>query len=121
LREDIHSFTRILLLVCHFEMNNELALETLLRSTYRYFLKKGMLSEYERNILDFIHTLFMDPRERNIKVQFINLKINMLKLENEPFEKRAFMYFDIISWLESKIENESIEIVIKRKALLRIG
>ena len=38
------------------------------------------------------------------------------KYENHPYEKRAFLYLDILSWLESKIKNKPIAIIIKEKA-----
>jgi hypothetical protein len=115
LREDIHSFTRILLLVCHFELGNDDLLEANIRSTYRYFRKKGELNRYQRYILGFLRYLFRDPSERNLKEQFLMLKRQMLRLEKNKFEKKAFMYFDIISWLESKIERRTVQEVIKEK------
>ncbi len=45
----------------------------------------------------------------------------MLQLEKNKFEKRAFLYFDIISWLESKIEKRTVQDIIKTKALKKIG
>jgi len=36
--------------------------------------------------------------------------------ENHPYEKRAFLYLDIISWLESKIENKPVASIIQEKA-----
>ena len=39
----------------------------------------------------------------------------MESLQDNKFEKRAFLYFDIISWLESKIENRSVQLIIKEK------
>ena len=38
--------------------------------------------------------------------------------EKNTYEKRAFLYLDIISWLESKIENRKIGDIIKEKAKL---
>jgi RNase P/RNase MRP subunit POP5 len=34
---------------------------------------------------------------------------------NNPYEKRAFIYFDIISWLESKIEHKKVQDIIREK------
>lgn len=120
LREDIHSFTRILLMVCHFELGNDYLLESSIRSTYRYFRKKGELSRYQKYILNFLRHLFADPSARNLKKQFEGLKQQMLSLEKKKFEKRAFMYFDIISWLESKLEGRSVQEIIKKKAEKKI-
>lgn len=120
-REDIYSFTRILLLICHFELGNDNLVESNIRSTYRYFVKKGELSQYQKYILNFLRHLFVDPSELNLKRQFATLKKQMLSLEKNKYEKRAFMYLDIISWLESKIENRTIQEIIKEKAKMKIG
>ena len=37
-----------------------------------------------------------------------------------PFEKKAFMYFDIISWLDSKILKRPIELVTRENAVKRL-
>ena len=121
LREDIHAFTRILLLVCHFELGNETLLESNIRSSYRYFTKKGKLSLYQKNILDFLKLLLLNSTAKTIKIHFVNLKEKLLALEKLKFEKREFMYFDIISWLESKIENQTVEAIIKKKAKIKIS
>lgn len=45
-----------------------------------------------------------------------------ISLKNEKLwftSKRSFMFLDIISWLESNIENVSVESIIKRKALAK--
>ncbi len=120
LREDIYSFARILLLVCHFELGNDYLVESNIRSTYRYFRKKGELSQYQKYILNFLRYLFIDPSELHLKKQFNTLKKQMLSLESSKYERRAFMYFDIITWLESKIENRSIQEIVKEKARKKI-
>ena len=53
-----------------------------------------------------------------LKSAFIKLHGDLKTYENHPYEKRSFMFLDIISWLESNIENVSVESIIKRKALL---
>lgn len=118
-REDIHSFARILLLVCHFELQNDNLVESNIRAAYRHFIKKGYLTAYQQYILAFLRKLFVDTSERGLKKSFIQLKEQMQSLENNKFEKRAFLYFDIISWLESKIEKRSVQEVIKRKFVVR--
>jgi hypothetical protein len=115
LREDIHAFTRILLLICHYELQNDNLLESSIRSTYRYLRNKGNLGIYEENILFFLKQVFSNPSEKVIKLHFLDLKSKMLSLESNRSEKRAFMYFDIISWLESKISKQAVEKVIKMK------
>ena len=38
--------------------------------------------------------------------------------QDDPYEKRAFLYLDIISWLESKIDRKPLQNIIKEKAIL---
>jgi RNase P/RNase MRP subunit POP5 len=45
----------------------------------------------------------------------------MLLLVNSAYEKRAFIYFDIISWLESKIEKRPVQDIIQQKANEKFG
>ena len=46
---------------------------------------------------------------------FAELKTQLLPLKDSRFEGRAFYYFDIISWLESKIEKKPVEEIVQRK------
>jgi hypothetical protein len=39
--------------------------------------------------------------------------------QGNRFETRAFVYLDIISWLESKIRNVPVQKIIREKFLLR--
>lgn len=120
LREDLHSFARILSLICHFELGNDDLVESYIKSTYRFFIKKGDLSLYQKHILDFLKRLLMESEIKNVKKRFILLKDQMENLQKNKFEKRAFLYFDIISWLESKIEKRPVQAIIKEKALLKL-
>ena len=47
---------------------------------------------------------------------FIKLYEELKKYENDPYERRAFLYLDVLSWLESKIENRPVGEIIREKA-----
>ena len=119
LREDLHSFARILSLISHYELGNDDLIESYIKSTYRYFIKKGDLSLYQKYILDFLKGLLMEKKIKNIQNRFVLLKQEMESLQHNKFEKRAFLYFDIISWLESKIEKRLVQEVFKEKAKMK--
>jgi hypothetical protein len=40
-------------------------------------------------------------------------------IAKSPFERRSFIYLDIIAWLESKVEGKTVEQVSKKKFLER--
>ena len=120
LREDILSFARILSLICHFELKNIELVEYHIKSTYRFLLKKQGLYKYFIYIIDFMKNLDKNMQGKKLIRHFEDLKEKLTKLENQKYERRPFLYFDIISWLESRIENKAVEDIIHTKAMRRI-
>jgi hypothetical protein len=55
-----------------------------------------------------------------LEPEFSVLLEKLKKLQHNRFENRAFMYLDIISWLESKINNVPVQDVIRQKFLAGI-
>ncbi|WP_375419468.1 hypothetical protein [uncultured Hymenobacter sp.] len=119
LREDIQCFTRILNLVAHYEAGRDESLDYQVKSVYRFLGKMNDQQQMQLAILRFLRSLgTLDPRE--LKNAFTGLKNELIAIAADPFERRPFMYFDIISWLESKIENRPVEEIMQRKfALLK--
>jgi tetratricopeptide (TPR) repeat protein len=115
LREDIHCFSRLLNLVSHYELGNNELIEYQIKSTYRFLFKMDNLQQVQQYILSFIRKL-SDMEEKDLKDEFIKLHEKFLNLEDSPFEKRAFLYLDMISWLESKIQNRPVQEIIQEKA-----
>ena len=115
IREDILSFARILLLICHYELGNMELAQHNIRSIYRFLLKKEERFLYHRYILEFMRNLSPESRGKKLVKEFSALKKKLVPLEDHPYEKRPFLYFDIISWLESKIEKRPVEKIIREK------
>ncbi|MEM9834500.1 MAG: hypothetical protein AAF944_27990 [Bacteroidota bacterium] len=120
LREDIHCFARILNLISHYEQENTDIIEYLIKSTYRFLLLRDDLQQYQAYILGFLRNLAYGTTETELIRRFDQLRQQLLTLTDNPYESRAFIYFDIISWLESKISKRSVEEVIQEKALRRM-
>ncbi|WP_020532723.1 hypothetical protein [Flexithrix dorotheae] len=116
LREDIHCFARIVNLVSHYELGNTDVIEYYIKSTYRFLLKKDDLHLYQKYILNFLKRLNKEMTEEKLLEQFKNLRDQLLPLTSNRFEKRPFIYFDIISWLESKIQKRPIQEIVREKA-----
>ena len=72
------------------------------------------LHAVQREIFRFLRKI---PRiqEDNLKEEFINLKNKLSEHEDDPFERRPFLYLDIISWLESKIQGKPVQDIIQQK------
>ena len=113
-RGDIQCFARILSLIAHYELGNQQLLEYQVKSVYRFLAKMEDLQAVQREIFRFLRRM---PRIRteDLPAEFSALREKLLKLEEDPFEKRPFLYLDIISWLECKIENRPVQEIIREK------
>lgn len=113
-RADIQCFSRILNLIAHFELGNAQLVEYQVKSVYRFLSKMEELHAVQQEIFRFIRRV---PRimENDLKEEFVNLRNRLLKHEQDPYERRPFLYLDIISWLEAKIEGRSVQEVVQDK------
>ncbi|WP_291140611.1 hypothetical protein [Flavobacterium sp. UBA7680] len=117
MREDLMCFARLLSLITHYELGKDYYLENHLKSTYKFLLKMNDLHEVQKEIIKFLRNL-NNFYPADIKKEFKKMHARFVELEKNTYEKRAFLYLDIISWLESKIENRKIADIIKEKAKL---
>ncbi|MBY0534376.1 MAG: hypothetical protein K2P88_00870 [Chitinophagaceae bacterium] len=120
LRTDLQCYSRLLHLIAHYELGNFELLEFLFKSVYRFMAKMDSLSIVEEEIFKFLRRSFsLSPR--SLQPEFQKLLEKLKKQERNQFETRAFVYLDIISWLESKINGEPVQGVIRRKYLEKVG
>ncbi|MDR6845523.1 hypothetical protein [Flavobacterium granuli] len=117
MREDLMCFARILCLIAHYELGRDYYLENQLKNTYKFLIKMNDLHEVQKEMIRFLKNL-SNLYPSDIKKEFIKMRERFIELEKNTYEKRAFLYLDIISWLESKIENRKISDIIKEKAKL---
>ncbi|MBA3704827.1 MAG: hypothetical protein H0W84_02685 [Bacteroidetes bacterium] len=116
-RQDIQALARIYNLIIHFELKNSLLLPYSALSTYRFLNKRNTLYKSEKIILRFIKNYPSLAGQQEIIAAFKELKNEISVLLNDPFEKRAFEFFDLMSWLESKIEKKSFAEIVREKAI----
>ncbi|MGL2986062.1 hypothetical protein ACSVH5_00555 [Flavobacterium sp. RSSA_27] len=117
MREDLMCFSRLLCLIAHYESGKDFHMENQIKNTYKFLIKMNELHEVQKEIIRFMKNL-NNIFPSDIKKEFVKMKERFEILEQNTYEKRAFLYLDIISWLESKIENRKISDIIKEKAKL---
>jgi hypothetical protein len=108
LRSDLFCFAHILSLIVHLELGNTELLEYRIRSAYRLLLRRNKLYNFEKQILNFLKN--SQKRAKNpaaLIEDFRQLKESMESMASNKIEQNALSLFDLISWLESKIENKS--------------
>jgi hypothetical protein len=116
LRTDLQCYARLLHLIAHYELGNFDLLEYLTKSVYRFMAKMESLSAVEEEMFHFLRRSFQ-VNAHALKPEFERLLEKLKKYENNPLETRAFSYLDVISWLESKINNVPVQDVIRQKYL----
>lgn len=113
--EDLQCFARILSLISHYESGLDYHLERQFKDTYRFLLKMENLQAVQKVFLESIKNL-SDVYPHEIKKEFKKIHSKLKVFEDHPYEKRAFLYLDILSWLESKIENKTVAQIIREKS-----
>ena len=115
MREDLLCYSRILNLVAHYEAGEDYHLDRLIKDTYKFLLKMEDLYQVQREMIAFLRGLgTIYPHQ--LKGEFEKLYTKLKPLEADPYERRSFLYLDVISWLESHITGRSIPDIIKEKA-----
>ncbi len=115
-REDLMCFARVLSLVAHYEAGMDYHLEVQLKSTYKFLIKMNELHGVQREMIKFLRKMgSIYPHD--LKGAFQELYERLKAYEDHPYEKRAFLYLDILSWLESHLEGRPVAEIIREKAL----
>jgi hypothetical protein len=116
LRQDLQCYARLLHLMAHFELGNDMLMESLSKSVYRFMAKMDNLTKIEEAMFSFIrHSITMPARK--LKPELEKFLHTIKHLEGNRFETRAFAYLDIISWVEGKVYEKPMSEVIHGKYL----
>lgn len=113
-RQDLQSLARVLNLIIHFEMKNDILLESLLRSTER-FLRKRNVYRFEKLMVQFIKNSRKMLHKSEIKQGLQNLQAELKQLMQLPEEAQLIKMFDFESWLESKLSGKLFKDIVREK------
>ena len=70
-------------------------LENHLRETYKYLIKMDDLHEVQKAMMRFVRSLG-DIYPHELKTAFVKLHMELKQYEEDPYERRAFLYLDIL-------------------------
>ena len=115
IREDLECIGRIMEIVLHYELGKTDIMEYRIKSTYRFLATKQKLYKIEKIILTSIRKLINVNTKQDARKFFIQLKDSLEPVVQDPLEKKFLVYFDIMSWLESKIENKKFAEIVTSK------
>lgn len=115
IRRDLECIGRIMEIVLHYELAKFDVMEYRIKSTYRFLASKQKMYQLERIILTSIRKLInVNSKTESIRF-FKQLHASLQPIVQDPLESKFLVYFDIMSWLESKIEKKKFEEVVKGK------
>jgi hypothetical protein len=113
-RSDLQGYARILHLIAHYELGNFELMEYLTKSVYRFLAKKEYLTVIEKEMFKYLRNSFSISR-KELLLALNELLSKIKELEKNSFETRVFAYLDIVSWIESKVDNKTMESILQEK------
>ncbi len=117
LREDIQGYSQLLFLMAHFDLENFDIMKYLVQRAESTFRKMKDRSKLQDVSLRFFMSIQKKGKsdQRPILEEF---HWQLFKLKNDPYERRAFLYLDIYSWVDAKIRRQSVsEMIVENQKL----
>lgn len=108
MREDVFSMARILNLIIHFELGNDIFLTYSMKSTHRYLEKLNTLKNFESLLLQFMKLLIELEKKGNHQDKLRQIRDNIEALKKDPIEKQVFAVIDVMHWINFRIEQSCI-------------
>ncbi|NOS86152.1 MAG: hypothetical protein HOP31_13495 [Ignavibacteria bacterium] len=102
--QDYQCYARIMNLVVAYESGNPDRIEHELRRAYYFLTKRNKVYKYEKIILEYIRQAFRVRSQREINEMLELMHRDLSAIFNDPFEKNAFDAFNVLPWLEGKIQ-----------------
>lgn len=116
IRRDLQCFSRILKLIASYEAGIDYDLERQIRSTYAFIVKMNDMQAVQSEMMNFLKRLghiYASELKGELALLYERLK----PYEKHPYERRLFLYLDVLSWLESKITGRSVAEIVREKFL----
>ncbi|MCP3932120.1 MAG: hypothetical protein GY705_23860 [Bacteroidetes bacterium] len=112
LREDLHFHSRLLHLICHYELGHTRLVSYLLPSIRRSFSNSSEVSKSQIAALRFLKQLNNTP-SNEIQKAFFNFNDELEILPKESIEKKAGIFFNIPIWIKSHLDKTTVEQVLR--------
>ncbi len=114
IKDKIFYHSKVLEIILHCDLNNDRFIPNLLRNFSRYLNKQSRKQEFEKILLKCFRKKTKYTRNKewvaDLKKYYPELKKYKVELT------RDLPYFDVISWVESKIEDRSYSDILKGKS-----
>ncbi len=114
-RQDLQSLARILNLMVHYEMDNYLLLDSLLRSTHRFLNQRKTMLSFEVSLIQFLRKAVKANQAKEVQEGLRQLREDFDALAGNAAEKAMLQLFDFESWIEGKLSGQSFSHIVQEK------
>ncbi len=112
LRRDLQIYSQILFLMAHYDLENYDLMKYLIQRAESSFGKIKNRSKLQEESIKFFKKINRKGKSDHIDL-FIEFSDELQLLQRDQYEKRAFLYLDIFSWVQSKVLRQTVSEVVK--------
>lgn len=116
MRIDLQCYARLVHLLAHFELGNDSIIESQIKSVFRFMSRMENLTVVEEEMFKFLRNNVYETAAK-LKPGLKKLLQKIKQFEKNRYETRVFSYLDIISWVESKVYDKPMSVVVHEKYL----
>ena len=114
LRSDLKGFARIISVLIDYDSDNEENIDRKIKAAFIYIKQAENLGELQDTFLKFFKNLgAVFPQD--VKKAFKDLRAQLEQLNKDPYSAKPLLYFDLLSWLDAKIDGTSFANAVKNK------
>ncbi len=115
LRQDLFTYARLFNLVVHYELGNYDLLEYILRSTQRFLNKRQRAHPTETVLIEHLRRLARTAQPAARRELHRSLHDRLVELMQDPQERIALKYFDVLAWSHARVEGISFSEAVRQR------
>ena len=113
-REDLYFYSRILSMMAMMDSDLDEDYDEFLSQTSKFYKRMSQPTKIQKMTIDFFEDIRnVYPSEQRKQYQRFLDEIN--RDSKNSFNKRNYVYLDLASWLQAKLENKKVSEVIKER------
>jgi len=116
--EEIHTYTRLLNLLCYSQMKNESLFESFYKSTERYLKAKKINLKYVKAIMQNLKKLHKMHNKSELQNQWLSFKAQIEQLKENEAEQTGIHNLRLLDWIECIINNKPLHKALNEKKLI---
>lgn len=116
LREDLQYYSRLMFLMCHYELQDLESMAYSLKTFRSFFERTKDHNPAQISILNLFKALVKAPLFDHKEIMQ-NYLTELERLKEDPLQQLSINYLDVISWLKGKLQRRSLAEVLRGNGL----